>query len=411
MRKLIGPFSQILTMNGLPERGPIQDEQLKIIQNGGIVVEDSLITAIGSWEKLVKGFTGTIDELSYPAVAIPGLIDSHSHLCFGGTRQKDYAMRIAGKSYLEIAQEGGGIWDTVTQTRVSSDQTLLQNTLNRLQKQLINGVTTCEIKSGYGLSVSEELRMLQVIKAADGQSSVDVISTCLAAHTKPKDFDGDNGAYLKEISENLLPQIKSKGLSNRVDVFIENGAFNVEESKDYLTSAKQLGFSLTVHGDQFSTGGSQLAVALGAVSVDHLEASGEKEIAMLAKSEVVCTALPGASIGLGCSFTPARKLLDQGAILAVGSDWNPGSAPMGDLMTQAAILSTFQKLTNAEVFAAMTTRASKALKLNDRGKLSEGMKADFIIFPTQDFRDILYHQGQLKPKEVWKNGKLQNHDR
>jgi imidazolonepropionase len=169
-----------------------------------------------------------------------------------------------------------------------------------------------------------------------------------------------------------------------------------------------MGFDITVHADQFSTSGSQVAVDFGAISADHLEASAKKEIELLAKSNVIATALPGASIGLGCDFTPARKLLDAGAALAIASDHNPGSAPMGNLLAQASILATFEKLSNAEVLAGLTFRAAAALNLKDRGILETGKLADFVVFPTKNYQEITYQQGQLKPSMVWKNGKKVN---
>jgi imidazolonepropionase len=198
--------------------------------------------------------------------------------------------------------------------------------------------------------------------------------------------------------------LQAENLCTRIDAFVEKSAFSPEEILPYLKKAQQMGFDLTIHADQFSCGGSQVAVTLGARSADHLEASGEVEIQALAQSSTVAVALPGASIGLGMAFTPARKLLDQGAILAIASDWNPGSAPMGDLLTQASILATFEKLSTAEVLAGITFRAAAALGLTDRGKLTIGQLADFILFPTADYREILYQQGKMKPVGVWKKG-------
>ncbi|MCL4163933.1 UNVERIFIED_CONTAM: hypothetical protein GTU68_018384, partial [Idotea baltica] len=302
----------------------------------------------------------------------------------------DYAARNNGKTYLEIAKEGGGIWSTVRHTRAATQDSLVALMNGRMDRLLANGITTVEIKSGYGLGVEEELTLLRAIQAASQQHEMDVIPTCLAAHIVPKDIEGGEEAYLKLILEKLVPIVKSENLCNRFDVFIEESAFSVSGATGYLQSLKNQGFSLTVHGDQFTPGGSQVAIDCGALSVDHLEASGEKEIAALAKSEVIPVALPGASIGLGCDFTPARKLLDAGSSLAIASDWNPGSAPQGNLLIQAAILGTFEKLSAAEILAGMTFRAARALGLQDRGKLTEGQLADFIAFPGNDYREILY---------------------
>uniref|UniRef100_UPI00123E0609 amidohydrolase family protein n=1 Tax=Arenibacter lacus TaxID=2608629 RepID=UPI00123E0609 len=211
--------------------------------------------------------------------------------------------------------------------------------------------------------------------------------------------------YLTEISTTLFPILKKENLAHRMDAFIEEGAYSPSTIAPYFKKAHEMGFDITVHADQFSTGGSAVAVEFGAVSADHLEASTDAEIKFLAKSNVIATALPGASMGLGCNYTPARKLLDAGASVAIASDWNPGSAPMGNLLLQAAVLGTFEKLTNAEVLSGITFRAAAALGLKDRGKIESGFLADMVAFPTQDYKEVLYHQGMLQPSMVWKNGK------
>ncbi len=405
--KLIGPFTQILTLAGLPLKGAIADDQLQIVPDGGVLVKDGLIVEVGNFESLRKASPeAMIEEITGEQVLLPGFIDCHTHMCFAGDRSKDYAMRIAGKSYLEIAKAGGGIWDSVTQTRQASQEELANLLTQRVNRHLKDGVTTIEVKSGYGLSVEQEIKQLSAIKIAAESSKADLIATCLAAHILPKEFNGPASAYLVYVLNDLLPKIKKENLANRVDIFIEDGAFSVADAKHYLQVAKQMGFDITVHADQFTTGGSEVAVNAGAVSADHLEASTEKEIKLLAASKTVAVALPGASIGLGMDFAPARKLLDAGASLAIASDWNPGSAPMGDLLMQAAILSTYEKLTTAEVFAGLTFRATKALNLNDRGTLEKGKLADMQAYPCKDYREILYHQGKLKPITVWKDGNI-----
>lgn len=404
-QKLIGPITQGLSLDKLPLKGALKDEQLEIQENCGILIEGEKILKFGSWQKLKDEFPqAEVIELEEDFVALPGLVDCHTHICFGGSRAKDFAMRNAGKTYLEIAQAGGGIWDTVTQSRKLSLEELAAKTLRNANRHLSEGVTTIEVKSGYGLSVEEELKMLRAIQLADQSTAADLIPTCLAAHMKPRDFSGTNEEYLRLIATELFPILKTKKLCNRIDAFVEKSAFSPEEITPYFQKAIEMGFDLTVHADQFSAGGSAVAVKLGALSADHLEASGEKEIKLLSQSDTIAVALPGASIGLGCEFTPARQLLDQGGALAIASDWNPGSAPMGDLLAQASILATFGKLSTAEVFAGITFQGAAALGLEDRGKLKAGMLADFILFPTSDYREILYQQGKLKPVQVWKKG-------
>ncbi|MDE3742627.1 imidazolonepropionase [Maribacter polysaccharolyticus] len=407
--KLIGPFKQIIPMTGLPPKGALADNQLVIVEDGGILIEGDLIKTVGSFDALTKAAlpdNTEIIELHGDHTCLPGFVDAHTHICFAGSRANDYALRNSGKTYLEIAKAGGGIWDTVTQTRKASKESLIKGIVKRAKRHLTNGVTTIEVKSGYGLSVHEELKMLYAIKAADALLPVDLIATCLAAHMVPKDFKGSAADYLKQMAEELLPALKVEKLTNRIDAFIEEGAFSPSLIAPYFDKAKALGFDITVHADQFSTGGSQVALKYNALSADHLEASTDVEIGLLAQSPIIATALPGASIGLGCAFAPARKLLDAGGAVAIASDHNPGSAPMGDLLTQAAILGTFEKLSNAEVLAGITTRAAAALKLTDRGQLQSGCLADIGIFHTGDYKEILYNQGNFKPCMVWKKGEL-----
>jgi imidazolonepropionase len=405
--ELIGPISQLVTLRDLSLKGPINDSTLHAISNAGIAIDNDTIVAVDTWDTLLAAYPNAmITQLYGTNVAVPGYIDCHTHLCFGGNRARDFALRNAGVSYLEIAQSGGGIWDTVTQTRKCTEQELTQVVIKNANKQLQLGITTIEVKSGYGLSVEEEIKMLRAIRNGNKETAADLVATCLAAHLTPKDFSGTNEDYLNYLVTNLFPVLQSEKLTNRIDAFIETSAFSASEIAPYLQSAKELGFDITIHADQFTTSGSEVAVQYGALSADHLEASGDKEIELLAESKTIAVALPGASVGLGCAFAPARKILDKGGALAIASDWNPGSAPMGNLICQASILATFEKLTTAEVFAGITFRAAAALNLFDRGRLIAGNKADFILYPCTDYRDILYYQGSFRPSKVWKSGKL-----
>ena len=405
--ELIGPISQLVTLQDLPLKGPISDSALPVISNAGIAIENSTIVAVDNWDSLIARYpTAHITKLEGAYVAVQGYIDCHTHICFGGNRARDFALRNAGVSYLEIAQSGGGIWDTVTQTRKCTEQELTQIVIKNANKHLQSGVTTIEVKSGYGLSVEEEIKMLRAIYNGNNETAADLVATCLAAHLKPKDFNGSNEAYLNYLVTNLFPVLRSENLTNRIDAFVESSAFSIDEIVPYLQAAKALNFDITIHADQFTTGGSEVALQFEALSADHLEASGDKEIEALAQSNTIAVALPGASVGLGCSFAPARKILNKGGALAIASDWNPGSAPMGDLVCQASILATFEKLTTAEVFAGITFRAAAALNLFDRGRLVAGNKADFILYSTNDYRDILYYQGSLRPSKICKSGKL-----
>ena len=404
-KTLIGPFRELLTMDHLPESGPVQDEQLQILQNAGIVVSGNTIVATGSFEQLRKEHRDApVQELEGHFCAMPGLIDAHTHICWGGNRAADFAMRIAGKSYLEIAESGGGIWSTVQHTREASFEELYRNTRNHATTLLKEGVTTVEVKSGYGLNFDSEIKMLEVIQSINTDLAIDMVPTCLAAHIADKSFHGDQMAYLEWVVRELLPEVKQRSLSKRVDIFIEKSAFTHEEAHYYLARAREMGFEITAHVDQFTAGSSLVALDYHPLSVDHLEASTDREIEAIAISDAVAMALPGASIGLGERFTPARKLLDKGACLVIASDWNPGSAPQGDILMQASLLATYEHLSTAETLSGITHRAAKALGLMDRGLLKAGCRADFIAFDTDDYRNILYHQGKMKPVKIWKSG-------
>lgn len=403
--RLIGPFKQVVTLANLPLRGKLSDEQLEIIVDGGILINNDKIQQVGNFETLKSENENIeIENVDGEQIVLPAFVDSHTHICFGGNRANDFAMRNAGKTYLEIAESGGGIWSSVQHTRNASEEELLKTLLERIDFLISLGITTIEVKSGYGLDVENELKMLRIIKKAQEQTKATLVPTCLSAHLKPRDFEGSNEEYLQYILKEILPKVKEENLAKRVDIFIEKSAFQPEESKEFLLKTKELGFEITVHADQFTPGSSRIAVEVGAKSADHLEATIDEDIEFLAKSDTVATALPGASLGLGEKFTPARKLLDAGAIVAIASDWNPGSAPMGNLITQASILATFEKLTTAEVLAGMTFRSAFALNLEDRGSLKKGLKADFVTFKTNNFQNVLYNQGSLKAENVYIDG-------
>ena len=392
-------------MVNLPERGAISDNSLEIIDDGGVVIEDGKIIEVGDFLSLSKNNLD-VREITYPCVLLPGFIDSHTHVCHYGNRSDEYAKRNSGISYQQILEEGGGIHNTMNSTSNSTDEQLTDDTLNRLKRHFQEGVLTCEVKSGYAPNLEDEVRMLRIINEIDSSNDIDLISTCLAAHVTPKKYESSK-KYLDSIVNDLLPIIKEENLSNRVDIFIEEKAFSVTEASNFLKKIKS-DFYITAHANQFTSGGLKVGVDNGAVSVDHLEVITDQEIDYLSKSDTTGVVLPGCSVGLGIPFAPARKLLDYNCKVSIASDWNPGSAPMGDLLMQASLLGSTEKLSNAEVLAGITCRAANALSLEDRGSLENGKIADMIGFKTNDFRDILYNQGKLKPSFICKRGKIYN---
>ena len=392
-------------MVNLPERGAISDNSLEIIDDGGVVIEDGKIIEVGDFLSLSKNNLD-VREITYPCVLLPGFIDSHTHVCHYGNRSDEYAKRNSGISYQQILEEGGGIHNTMNSTSNSTDEQLTDDTLNRLKRHFQEGVLTCEVKSGYAPNLEDEVRMLRIINEIDSSNDIDLIPTCLAAHVTPKKYESSK-KYLDSIVNELLPIIKEENLSNRVDIFIEEKAFSITEASNFLEKIKS-DFYITAHANQFTSGGLKVGVDNGAVSVDHLEVITDQEIDYLSKSDTTGVVLPGCSLGLGIPFAPARKLLDYNCKVSIASDWNPGSAPMGDLLMQASLLGSTEKLSNAEVLAGITCRAANALSLEDRGSLENGKIADMIGFKTNDFRDILYNQGKLKPSFICKRGKIYN---
>ena len=392
-------------MANVPERGAINDNSLEIIENGGVVIENGIIIEVGDFSLLSKNGLDII-EINYPCVLLPGFIDSHTHVCHYGNRSDEYAKRNSGISYQQILAEGGGIHNTMNSTSNCTDDQLRNNTLKRLKRHFLEGVLTCEVKSGYAPSLEDEIRMLKIINKIDSNNEIDLIPTCLAAHVTPKSFQSSK-QYLESIINELLPKIKEENLSNRVDIFIEEKAFSVSEASHFLKHVKN-DFLITAHANQFTSGGLKVGVDNEAVSVDHLEVITDDEINYLSKSNTTGVVLPGCSLGLGIPFAPARKLLDNNCKVSIASDWNPGSAPMGDLLMQASLLGSNEKLSNAEVLAGITCRSANALSLIDRGSLDKGKIADMIGFETNDYRDILYNQGKLKPSFICKRGKIYN---
>ena len=413
-KQLLGPFSEMVTMDRLPERGPLLDERMEVVRDGGLIIEGDRILDVLDAERFkqvrelaeMKGSPLGHTPIKRRMVLLPGLIDCHTHICFAGSRAKEYSKRISGESYLQISERGGGIMSTVRATRQATEDELATTLAERALEHLLRGVTTCEVKSGYGLDVETELKMLRAIRRVN--ASLDphpsLVPTCLAAHVRPPEFRTDQ-QYLDFIVNKLLPLVKNEGLASRVDIYIDRGAFPPELADGYLFLAMKLGFAAVVHADQFVTGGAVIAARVGAVSADHLERSTDREFKWLKERDVTAVVLPGSSLGLGDPFAPARRMLDSGLCMAIASDWNPGTAPMGGLLTQASILSANQRLTAAETFAGLTFRAAKALDLGDRGTIRIGQLADLVGFACESYDEILYRQGALPPALIIKGGK------
>ena len=376
--QLIGP-ARIYTLAGLPLRGPLPDAALEVLENAGVAIdtETGIIEEAGDWQALLARYPeADIKHLEEPCTTLfPAWVDCHTHAIFSGNRARDMALRNAGATYQQMAAEGGGIKRTMHATRSLSAQESAERATHHLHARARQGIAVVEAKTGYGLTIKDEGLQISVLdrlslppQAAGSPLAANglplVYPTLLAAHTVPPEYEGRADKWLADIVECLFPLLTYSPNPHkpRVDIFIEPGTFTLAQGRWYLEQAKAHGLEFTVHGDQFTPGSARLACELGALSVDHLEATTDSDIAFIASSGTVAVALPAASLGLGVAFTPARKLLNAGACLALASDYNPGSAWSECFLQPMQYLANQQKLTCAEVLAGITFRACAALE-------------------------------------------------
>lgn len=412
---IIHNAKQLLTCasNNRAKRGAAMLD-IGLIENGSVAIDKGQIVAVGTNSEISEQFAAhnTID-VGGKAV-MPGFVDCHTHIVFAGNRLNEFELKIKGADYLEILANGGGIISTVKETRKTHLNDLVEQSRGRLDEMLKNGTTTAEIKTGYGLDTETELKILDAIFELDKTHFIDVVPTFLAAHAVPPEYKETSDAYVDLICDEMLPLIaKDKGQKTKdkvfVDVFCERNAFNLEQSKKVLITAKNLGFGLKAHVDEFTNlGGARMAIELGAVSIDHLDATSDEEIALLAKSDTVAVVTPTVNFNFGSAeFADARKLIDVGCALAVSTDYNPGSAPCPSLPMAMAIACRYQKLLPAEALNAATINAAFAVGLGDRiGSLETGKQADVLIMDTDDYRQIAYEFGANFVKTVIKKGEV-----
>ena len=356
----------------------IRQEDLSILKKAAMVVQDKKIIWIGEQKKLPKQYAKKSKEVDLMgSTVLPGFVECHTHSVFAGDRAEEFELRNQGMSYQEIAKKGGGILSTRVATRKASKQQLQKLTNERVENFIEQGVTTLEIKSGYGLNLKDELKLLEVIRS---QKKIRCLSTFMGAHGLPKEFNS-SADYLEFLIKTVLPQVKKKKLADRVDIFLEKGFFEILETKNYLQAAKKMGFEILLHADQLTlSGGAQAAIEMQAISADHLLQIGDKEIASLAKSNVTCVLLPTSDLYMKCAYPKARDLIDQGARVALATDFNPGTSPTQDL-TLVGLLSRLEmKMSLPEVISAYTVGAAHALNLqNEIGSLEVGKKCGFLF--------------------------------
>jgi imidazolonepropionase len=412
---IIHNASQILTMAGGPQRGQGLGD-LRVIENGAVAIEGEVIIAIGPSHELLKQYQATHEIDAEGRVVMPGFVDPHTHLIWAGDRAAEFEMRLAGASYMEIMNAGGGILSTVRHTRSASVDELVDQARGRLTRMLEHGTTTAEVKTGYGLEIGSELRMMEAILRLDDENPVELIPTFLGAHAIPAEFSDDPDGYTDLICDEMLPSLVSWWEDNAgkrplpfVDVFCENGAFNLEQSRRILEYAKELGFRLKIHADEFDgLGGTGLAVELGATSADHLVRTPKEDIEALGASQTVAVSLPCTPFGLAESdYTPAKAILEAGGILALATDLNPGTAWCESMQFPIALACRYMHLTPAHAIAAATINAAAAVAQADSiGSLEPGKQADVLILDTPDYRHLGYRFGVNLVSTVIKRGKI-----
>lgn len=388
-------ISQLVTPTPGVQRGAAMRE-LTVIPDAAMLVSGGVIRWVGP--RTDAPAVGQEHDLGGVAV-VPGLIDPHTHAVWAGDRLADFEARVQGVPYEEILARGGGIRSSMRATGAASVEELVTLARPRLEALRASGATTIEVKSGYGLDFDAELRMLQAVRVL--HSEFGLVPTLLI-HVPPTE---DRAEYVQAVCQDLIPGVARDGLAKTVDVFTEREAFTVDETRAILQAAKAHGLQTKLHADQFhAIGGTELACELGALSVDHLEASGPAQIAALAASNTVATILPGVTLHLGLPAAPGRALIDAGAAVAVGTDLNPGSSPVFSAQLALALAVRLCRLTPAEALTACTVNAAAALGLSDRGALAPGQRADFLALHSPDWRDLPYTLGANPIRNVFVGG-------
>ena len=409
---LLHSAAQLLTLSGGPQRGATLGT-LSLIEDGAVAITGDRIVAVGPSADLRVQYAphSTLDASR--RVVMPGFVDPHTHLIWAGDRANEFEMRLAGKSYMEIMNAGGGIMSTVRQTRAASVDQLVDEARPRLRRMLAHGTTTVEAKTGYGLETQAELRSLEAIARLDAEGDCDLVPTFIGAHAIPAEYKGREDAYVDLVIEEMLPEVRSRKLEvgDQIfcDVFCEDGAFTVAQSRRILERAKEMGFGLKIHADEFvGLGGTRLAVELGAASADHLVYTPDEDIAALGQGETVAVGLPGTPFGLAQKdYTPAQKILAANGLLALATDLNPGTTWCESMQMVIALACRYMKLTPAQAIAAATLNAARAIRREDVvGSLEPGKQADVLVLDVPDYRFLGYRYGTNLVQTVIKSGRV-----
>jgi imidazolonepropionase len=412
---LVHNISQLLTLAGGPQRGKDLGN-LEIIPGGAVAIRGETIIDVGQEKRLRKEFKDFDTLDAQGGVVMPGFVDPHTHLVWAGDRAAEFEMRLQGKTYMEILRAGGGILSTVNATRAASIDDLLQQTRQRARQAFFYGTTTAEVKTGYGLTLETELKQLEAILALDREGPLELAPTFLAAHAVPPEFKGRADAYVELICDKMLPDLlawwkkqEPKRSLPFVDVFCEDGAFDLAQSTKILETAKELGFPTKIHVDEFvNLGGASLAAGLGSTSADHLVKTSPEDIQALSSSEPVAVSLPATPFGLGeDEYTPCNTILEANGLLALATDTNPGTAWCESMQFILSLACRKMGLTPAQAIAAGTINAAAAINRQQRiGSIEKGKQADLLILNVNNYRHLGYRFGTNLVSKVIKRGRV-----
>jgi imidazolonepropionase len=401
--------SQLITLAGPPRaRSGKELRDLGIIPDGGLLVADGRITHVGRTpeiEKLCQRDTEVVDARG--CAVLPGFVDAHTHLVFAGNRLEDFAARARGETYEQIAKRGGGIQTTVQATRAATEDDLFALAKKRARWFLQNGTTTIEAKSGYGLTLKDELKILRVIRRVGAETPLETVPTFLGAHAFPPEFCENHGGYISLIIDKMLPAIRQEKLAEYCDIFCERNYFDINDSRRVLTAAKQHGLKLRMHVDQLTNGGgAKLAADLGAITADHLEQTAADDISALTKAGVQPVLLPGSVYALGSKKYPdARQMIDAGLAVVLATDFNPGSSPSASMPMMLSLAVTQMRMSPTEAITAATINAAASLDRVDKiGSLEQGKLANFVIYDCADYREVAYWFGISLVRNVFVQG-------
>ena len=409
---IIKNIGQLLTLAGdTPKRGG-EMSNLAIIENAAIASKNGKIISVGREDKVIEEINLLKDSKKIDAnhkVVIPGLIDCHTHLVFSGSREDEFYLRIEGKNYLNILKGGSGILSTVDKVRKASFENLIKNGIKVLNDMLSFGTTTVEIKSGYGLSIKDEIKILEVIKKLNGEHPIDVVPTFLGAHAFPREYKNKKEDYVNLIIEEMLPVVKEKNLAKFCDVFCGKGVFNLEQTEEILKVAKKLGFKLKIHADQLGyNGGAELAAKMNAISASHLEYISDEGINMMKQKNVIAELLPGSVFFMGKNnYAPAKKMINNDIALTLATNYNPGTCAIKSLPIIMTLACIYMGMSAEEVITATTINAACALDLQyDVGSIEVGKKSDMVIWDVNNYKQIPYYLGLNLVEKVIKNGTI-----